>query len=315
MGKEKLSKEEFVKKAQSVHGDFYDYRNTVYVNTRTKVKIICPIHGEFEQTPNDHLRGKGCKECSRLKKSLKQRDSLDEFVIKAKEKFPDYNYDNVVYINRQTKCKFSCPIHGEFEQTPNNLLNGHGCPKCGISVRTKKHTSTKNDFIEKAKILHGDFYDYSKTEYVNNHTKVCIICPEHGEFWQTPNAHLAGDGCTKCNRSRLEKVIADFLINENLLFEERKTFDWLKYKKKLHLDFYLPGLNVAIECQGIQHFEPLEFFGGEDGFNDSLKRDNMKRRLCAEHGITMLYFSFLQKEDIITDLNELKKRIYETKQK
>ena len=114
---------------------------------------------------------------------------------------------------------------------------------------------TTEEFIQKARKVHGDQYIYDKVEYINNYTKVCIICPIHGEFWQAPNNHINNNppqGCPKCKSSYLEKEIKKYLLNNNVEFEEQKKFKWLG---KQSLDFYLQQYNVAIECQGKQHFE------------------------------------------------------------
>ena len=188
MGKLKTT-EEFIRRAKKVHGDKYDYSKVEYKGTHTKVCIICPIHGEFFQTPNNHLHGQGCLACGGRKQLTKE-----EFIQKAREVHGDkYDYSKVEYVNKNTKVKIICPIHGEFFQTPNNHLQGHGCHKC---VGCKQ--LTKEEFIQKAREAHGYKYDYSKVEYINAHTKVKIICPIHGEFEQEPNSHLEGKGCPNC---------------------------------------------------------------------------------------------------------------------
>ena len=187
----KKTKEEFIAKAREVHGDKYDYSKVEYVGALTKVCIICPEHGEFWQEANSHLRGQGCPKC----KYEKQTSSTEEFIQKAHKVHGDkYDYSKVEYVGALTKVCIICPEHGEFWQIPSAHLRGQGCPKC----KAKKQTCTTDEFIAKAKKIHGDKYDYSKVNYVNRKTKVCIICPKHGEFWQTPNHHLSGCGCPKC---------------------------------------------------------------------------------------------------------------------
>jgi rubrerythrin len=122
----KFTKDDFIRSARKVHGDKYDYSKVVYKNNKTDVCIICPIHGEFYQTPNSHLKGRGCPICGGTKKSTKE-----DFIIKAKQVHGDkYDYSKVVYVNNQIKVCIICPIHGEFYQTPKNHLSGQGCPKC-----------------------------------------------------------------------------------------------------------------------------------------------------------------------------------------
>ena len=147
---------------------------------------------------------------------------------------------------------------------------------------------TTDDFIKRAREVHGDKYDYSKVDYVNNYTKVCIICPEHGEFWQTPSAHIYNfQGCLECKKSRMEDYTKLLLEKGGLQFENEKTFEWLLYNKNMRLDFLCGSL--GIECQGGQHFVPVAKYGGVNGFNLIVNRDKEKYRLCKEHGINILY--------------------------
>ena len=193
-----------------------------------------------------------------------------------------------------------CLEHGEFWQLPSNHLRGYCCPVC-----VNNQSLTTSDFIEKAKKIHGDKYDYSKVEYLNNKTKVCIICPEHGEFWQTPTNHLVGQGCPYCKESKLEKEINDFLINQNFNFIRHYKAKWLD---RQHLDFYLPDYNIAIECQGRQHFELVSIFGGIKGFIKNIERDILKQKKCTKHGIEIIYYTtknFGQQYNIITNKNDL----------
>ena len=291
----KLTTEKFVEKSRKVHGNKYDYSKVEYKNAHTKVCIICPIHGEFWQIPNDHLNGSGCQKCKINKIiSIKKMDEK-KFVEKARKVHGDkYDYSKVEYKGSKTKVCIICHIHGEFWQKPNNHLRGEGCPKCGCKVYDT------NTFISEACKVHGDKYDYSKVEYINSKTKVCIICPEHGEFWQKPNYHINNkSGCPSCSQSHLENDTYSFLKNEGIIFEQQKKFNWLGL---MRLDFYLPEYNIAIECQGIQHYQPIEFFGGKKAFNDLINRDRLKKQLCEEHNIKMIYV------DNSTDFNELKLR-------
>ena len=188
----------FVQKAQKIHGDKYDYSKVEYKDSSTKVCIICHEkdkygneHGEFWQTPNKHLSGHGCLACSHHIKL-----TFDEFIRRAKlEHGNKYDYSKVNYKDSRTKVCIICPEHGEFWQTPNIHLCGHGCPKCGLKHARDSRAYNTEEFIKRAKDRYGDKYDYSKVNYVNNSTKVLIKCPEHGWFWQTPSRHLIGEGC------------------------------------------------------------------------------------------------------------------------
>lgn len=281
-GTPKYSTEEYIAKARIVHGDKYDYSLVEYDGEKNKIRIVCPIHGEFLQRAGSHLRGSGCPKCVGKSKGDKGhfiKKSIETHTIK-------YDYSKVSFRRGTEKVCIICPIHGEFWQTAHYHQNGGNCPKCVGGVKLSKEA-----FIEKAIQVHKEKYDYSKVDYKNYSTKVCIICPEHGEFWQTPNSHLFGAGCPTCPQSYLEGELRQFLIRNNIAFEQERGFEWLRYKKKLFLDFYLPEYRIAIECQGKQHFAPVDLFGGEEFFEKTLIRDRIKNDLCRKHGITLLYFS------------------------
>ena len=186
-------KEKFIEKSIKKHGDKYDYSKVEYVDSLTKVCIICPQHGEFWQTPQAHVRGNGCPICANKKRGDTFRSSGEEFIKKAAIIHDNkYTYDKDTYINATTKVPILCLEHGTFWMTPMAHLLGQGCPKCsGRGLNTSEIISK---FVEK----HGGKYDYSKVEYKKMHEKVCIVCPKHGEFWQTPSKHLLGQGCPKC---------------------------------------------------------------------------------------------------------------------
>ena len=310
MGK-KLTKETFIKKAMKTHKNKYDYSRVKYVGANEKVCIICLKHGEFYQIASNHLRGQGCPKCSNEKLSKIHYSNKEEFIEKAKQIHGNkYDYSKTEYIDSKTKVCIICPKHGEFYQTPNSHLNGHGCFECGI-ISCKPKSLTTEEFIEKARKIHGDKYDYSKTKYIDSKTKVCIICPKHGEFWQTPNCHLDGKGCPLCNESHLERDIR-FLFDKNgIKYQYRKRdFKWLE---GLELDFYLPEYNIAIECQGEQHFIPKSFGGNKsDKFNKQIKLDDLKALKCKNNGVKLIYYSYdnivpkeWKKYSVITDTKSI----------
>ena len=285
----KLSKEIFISRAKQVHGDKYDYSKVEYKDANSKVIIICPEHGEFLQTPSSHTNQKqGCPKCSHQS----YPNTNEKFIERAKQIHGDkYSYDKVEYKNNKTKVIVTCPIHGDFETRPDNFYHGAGCPKCGILMKPQCVPWTKEKFVERGKSLYGDKYTYDKVEYKNSEEKVIITCPKHGDFKITPDNFLRGHSCPHCATSLLENKIKRLLDEHNIKYVQQKTFDWLKYNGLLKLDFYLPDFNIAIECQGLQHFRPIELFGGEENFKEVQKRDCIKKTLCEEHKIKLLYFS------------------------
>ena len=236
--------------------------------------------------------------------------TTEEFIKKARQVHGDkYDYSKVNYTNNRTKVCIICKEHGEFWQTPNKHLLGQGCPICGNILISFKKRSNESEFINKSKSIYGNKYDYSKVKYINARTKVCIICPTHGEFWQRPDDHLHNKECPICNSSKLEKNIMEFLCEKNIIFEREKQFEWLD---KQSLDFYLPEYNIGIECQGGQHFKIVEHFGGKNGFYKTVYRDKVKKKLCNENNVKLLYYSDLAISfpyEVITDKNNLLKEI------
>ena len=353
--KKRLSTDDFIKKLKKIYGDKYDYTKVKYVDSRTKITLICKKHGEFTKLPGDLLKGKACKKCNKngRKNRIKTRD---EFEYESRKVHGNkYDYSKVVYARSKSKVCIICPEHGEFWQTPNNHLNGCGCPKCSGSVKRDYKS-----FIDKAKKIHGDKYDYSKVEYRNSKTKVCIICPEHGEFWQTPSEHFNNRGCPECKKKTLNNKLRmplDEFINRseqmhkykydyskvyknyinsmtkvciicpehgefwqtphhhingvgcpvcgaNMISEE-KLFQCIhdKFHDAIHgykpsflgrqsLDIYIPSINVAVEYQGRQHFEPISRFGGEKEFSLCVERDIRKKKLCSDNGLSLIYFTY-----------------------
>lgn len=306
----KKTTEQFITEAKAIHGDKYDYSKVNYSGNKTKVCIICPEHGEFWVSPVNHISKHnhcGCPVCGG-----KFERTTEWFVEKARTIHGNrYDYSKSVYEKNNKKLCVTCPEHGDFWVTPNQHLDKRvrGCPKCGVEHLHDLFAKTKEEFVSDAKRIHGEKYDYSKVEYVNAKTKVCIICPEHGEFWTTPDAHLQGCGCPVCGQIHASvDRIADLLKERNIEFEREKMFQWLGAQR---LDFYLTEQNIAIEYQGEQHFKPVKYFGGEKRFIDRKERDDRKRKLCDENGVNILYVSFYKNspDSVIKTETELIKEI------
>ena len=218
---------------------------------------------------------------------MSKRKSNDEFIREAQSIHHNrYDYSKVEYTNNKTKVCIVCPEHGEFWQTPSDHLNGKGCPQCAGNVRCDKDT-----FIEKAKHMHNDRYDYSKVEYVNAHTKVCIICPEHGEFWQTPNNHLNGNGCPLCKNRKigdgLRDTVEDFTKKSNEIHDITDCLKALSPQQRnreilrnREIDVYIPPLKLGIEYNGLHwHSERL-------GKDKNYHLDKLNK--CNEQGIKLI---------------------------
>lgn len=398
-----MSKTEiFINKAIKIHGNKYNYSKANYINSITKVCIICSEHGEFWQTPTRHLEGRECIRCAANKKGKKFTKSKETFIEQAKKIHKNndgthiFDYSKVKYINTSTKvCIIDHRINpitgcefGEFWQTPNKHLSGRGnelysyiiergfnkrinkeqfikeCNKIhhnnkfdysktkynGISEyitfecndinpntgerygkitqlasHHKKghlpniisHTNvginrrkTTEEFINDVKKIHGNKYNYDKTNYVKDNIEVCITCLKHGDFWQKPNKHLKLQGCPKCKTSKLQTKNRICLEYNRIDYIEECNKKILPFIKNYRLDFYLPNYKIAIECQGGQHFRPINYFGGIKSFNKSIKRDTEKNSICKKNGITILYLIESNEFNINNLSNDLFDNLY-----
>ena len=208
---------------------FLGFVDNQWIGNNTKLILKCSIHGKWETTSYVHfINGTGCRQCSILSKNKEKMDKYSkEFLEKAKIIHKNkYDYSLVNYTKANSYINIICPIHGIFQQTPNSHLNGTGCPKCGKIVQAKNHSLTTEEFVRRSKEIHGDKYDYSKVNYINNYTDVCIICPIHGEFWQKAYDHL--DNLHPCKECR--KLIP----NHKLLTTE----EFVRRSKEIHGDKY-----------------------------------------------------------------------------
>ena len=288
----RLTTEEFIIRANKIQGNKYDYSKVEYVDYMTKVCIICPEHGEFWQTPNKHLLGQGCPKCGNTKKL-----TLTEFIERSRKIHADkYDYSKVKYINNGTKVCIICPDHGEFWQTPHNHLIGHGCPKCKNNKISASETKTTEKFVLEARKVHGDKYDYSKTKYLSAKDKLCIICPEHGEFRQEASSHLSGCGCPKCNHiiSKAEIEIAEYM--RSLYDGEVITNCRNMLTEHKELDIYIPSLKVAFEYDGmIWH---------SDRYRVDANYHLKKTEECANKGIKLYHifeYEWINRQEIVKD--------------
>lgn len=265
----------FINKVKLIHGDRYDYGNVEYIKSDIKVKIICPLHGEFEQSPNNHLKGSGCKKCANENQTKSNEDFINKSLLIHEGK---YDYSLVKYVNNKTKVKIICPTHGEFEQSPKKHLEGKGCYFCGIEKIKEKTIKSNDTFIDEAKKKHNDKYDYSLVNYVNSHSKTEFICPEHGIFEQAPYSHLSGNGCPKCGSvyDKSEGEVKEFISSLNLLFEENNR----KILGGKELDMYIPSYNLAIEYNGLYWHSDLHLDNNYH-FN--------KTELCESKGIKLIH--------------------------
>ena len=279
-GRHEPNTQGFIKKANAVHGDKYDYSKSVYIKSKQKVVITCTKHGDFEQTPNSHLAGQGCRKCGKESMGKKQTLSKDQFLKKAKSVHGDkYDYSLVDYVGVDTAVKIVCSKHGVFNQKPHEHMIGRDCLDCGNETSGIARTRTTSYFIEKAHLVHGDRYDYSKSEYKGVSDKISIICSKHGEFTQVAGYHMQGAGCPSCavRHSNAELEMLEMLntLGVKNIHGDRSLIN------PYELDIYLPEHNLAIEYNGLRWH--TEEFGKDKHYHQN------KTELCKDKGVRLIH--------------------------
>lgn len=280
MNEKKITTEEFIERAKQIHGDKYDYSKVNYINSHTKICIICPKHGEFLQLPHSHLFGSGCPVCARIK-----RTSENTFIQRAKEVHGDkYDYSKTEYINKRTKVCIICPIHGEFWQRPHNHIHGkQGCPECGKKYAKEWRKNNYNVFLKASKERFGDAYSFPniENEYENSHSKITIKCNKCGnEFVKIACDHITSShgGCQHCyfNKSKSEEEIGNFIL-ETIGDKSAVSFNDRNILKNNELDIYIKSKKIAIEFNGL-------FWHSNKDKNYHL----MKTEMCDSLGIRLI---------------------------
>ena len=233
----KTNTSQFIEKSIKKHGNRYDYSSVNYIDSNTKIDIICNKHGIFTQLPANHLKKSGCPKCGG-----KMKLTTNLFVEKAMDIHGDkYDYSNSIYENAKKFINIICKAHGEFAQISSNHLSGQGCPKCGgTQIKDNK------EFIDACIKIHADKYDYSLVTYINNRTKVKIICKYHGEFEQIPQNHLSKKGCPKCG-GKIKSTTIDFIKKSIILHNNKYDYSLVNYTNN--------RIKVKINCLKHGEFE------------------------------------------------------------
>jgi predicted nucleic acid-binding Zn-ribbon protein len=294
--------DEFIKNAIIIHGHTYDYSKVNYINAKDKVIIICKRHGEFLQSPTNHLSKKGCQQCGQNRTAIKKTNSTENFIIKANKIHNNkYDYSQVNYIKAIEKVIIICKIHGEFLQTPHKHLSKNGCSKCSINNHILRRTDNTTIFIQKAINTHGNTYDYSLVEYIKSNKKVIIICKIHGKFLQTPANHINGNNCIKCtykNYSKPQILWLDFISKLNNIYIQHIGNSNQEFKiptTRYLADGYCKETNTIYEFHGdFFHGNPKIFKSHE--FNTLCNKtygELYKKTILKEQKIKRLGFNLI----------------------
>ena len=285
---------DFVKSANDIHGEGrYDYSKSVYTGGKNKLLIVCrACDCEFWQTPNNHLKKKGCPRCGIASRVAKRRWNTASFILEAIKVRGETDYDySLVSYGENDRCKVEIICNTckkSFLQSPNNHLYGKGCPYCKLDKLGDSRRYTLAEFVEKSVIVHGDGrYDYGNSVYIDIKTKISIKCNSCGYiFDQSPDHHInRAQGCPKCSESRGERIVSMVLDSLAVEYQFQKRFDTCRNKRSLPFDFYLPNHDVCIEYHGIQHYEPVASWGGEKALKSCQRRDKIKAKFCKDNGI------------------------------
>ena len=260
-----------------------------YINNSTKIRHKCKHGHIYKQSPNSHLRGRGCPICNNTKKSHEQ------YLKECKEKGYDLPIEG--YINNSTKIKHKCSKGHVYSQSPIHHLNGSGCPIC---KGNKKKFSEK--YLQECK---DKGYDLPIEDYLSSIVKVKHMCSKGHIYKQKPYSHLEGYGCPICNESHGERFIRNYLDRKVIKYESQKKFKDLKDKTYLSYDFYLPKQKILIEYQGIQHYESIDYFGSEESLNKQQYHDKLKREYAKNNGYKLLelHYSLDTQEKVNTYLS------------
>lgn len=260
----KMKYPEFFMRAVEKHGFKYDYSLVVYINAKTKVKIICQDHGVFEQVPYDHLREKGCLKCAGY------GWTHDDIIARFKKKHGDrYCYECTEFGERlEDKVPIECYKHGVFFQSALSHISGNGCPNCA------GHNKTTKELIEQFIELHGHYYNYDEVKYIKSSLHVKVGCPKHGIFLVRPDQHLRASGCPKC-------------VGKN-----KTTEEFIEICKKVHNNKYRYHCTtysrahdyIAIECP-------------EHGIFYQRASSHMRKagcQICARKGVSKQQIEWLE---------------------
>lgn len=276
--KQRKNSIKFIEEVSKIHNNKYDYSLVEYINSNTKLRIICPDHGEFTQIARGHYQS-GCMKCGHVISSSKQSISYEDFLKRVKEIHGDkYDYSLVEYKNMKTKIRIQCnKCKFIFERTPeNHILSKKGCPRY---IGKYKTTS---DIIKEFQEVHGDKYDYSLVEYKIAIGKVKIKCMKClNIFEQASSNHRKGVGCPSCN-NKTEGLVYGWLQSNYSNVDREVIFEDLPNAR---FDFYLEDYDLVIELDGAQHFRQVANW---DSPESTQAKDKAKMDFCLANNISMI---------------------------
>jgi len=282
----RLTYEQFIHRANQIHGTRYVYGIYKINNMRDKIAITCKTHGVFTQSIVAHLlHGSGCRLCQKPNTKPISTNAIiydtKWFIDKAQKLYGSYyDYSAISYDGSESPVQIICPLHGEFKQAARDHLQGFGCSACGINRLSELNRKDFRQFIAEATVIHGSQYDYTKSHYINQDTQIDIVCKDHGVFTQNPRHHLRGQGCQKCAISSGQNSLYQFI---NTIYDgviQLNNRDILDGKE---IDIYLPAIKLGVEYHGLYFHSFNIRENAEDRARHAIKTD-----LCNIHEIKLL---------------------------
>lgn len=285
---------EFKKEVFDLVGNEYTFIDA-YVTNKTKLRVK---HNKcsktYRVTPNSFLTGSRCPYCA---------GNINKTDVQFKKEVFDLVGNEYVfldsYVNTMTKIKVRHNRCGNvYEVASHSFLSGTRCPYCYIESKNKTNTHFKKEVFD----LVEDEYIFLDT-YINSYTKLRVKHNKCGHIYKVkPNAFFSGCRCPYCNISHGEDFINKILKSLGTNYEYQKSFDDLRDIQPLSYDFYIPDQNILIEYQGIQHYQPLDVFGGEDQFKVQQKHDKMKADYAKTHHYKLIAVPYT--EDTFTKIKK-----------
>lgn len=295
------NKDDFIKTANIIHHNKYDYSKTIYTKTSDKIIIICPLenHGIFPQQAGAHIyQESGCPKCAIIFRGNLCRKSTEEFIAASKIIHGDkYDYSQSMYTGIDNKIIIICKLanHGPFPQTAYDHESGRGCPKCKLVFLADKFRKPFDIFIEEANEVHDNKYDYTQFNYHNGKVKSIVICSEHGSFKISAERHIyRRQGCGSCvPKSYGEEFIINWLTNNKIEYKKEYNLFLGSSTFPKRIDFYIKSLNLFIEFNGPQHYAPVIFPGQTKEqslikFEEQIIRDGLLREYCENNNVNLL---------------------------
>jgi hypothetical protein len=297
----------FINNANIIHNNYYEYSNVIFKKSILKVEIICPKHGVFLQSPANHLKGRGCRECF----LCKRKRNTAFFIKKSISRHGNlYDYSNSAYVAHNVKVDIICRIHGVFSQLPYAHMRGAGCIPCSRISSSKKLTHNKNIFIEKCIAAHNNKYDYSLVDYSGSQKYIKIICGIHGVFSQKASSHLIGKGCKKCAIVNQSLTNDDFVRKCTFIHKNKYDYSKTQYTLsknkvliicKVHGEFkqYASSHLCGSGCAKCKHFVSkketawLDYLNVENKYRSiSIKLNNKRYNVDAFNPQTNTIYEF-----------------------